>query len=161
MPFIVAHSRLPSPLSPASSLFWLCLSILLFAGCVTPYQPLGYTGGYSDLVLDDETFRVSFIGNGYTSSDIVETYLLYRCAELTVQRGFDYFVIMDSKNGTDLYIDSDRSEVSSFNTHRAAHIIKVFKGPKPTVAGTFGAREIMENLQAQLAGLAKKTIKQR
>ena len=38
---------------------------------------------------------VSFSGNSYTSRDTVEKYLLYRAAELTVQRGYDYFVFTD------------------------------------------------------------------
>ena len=76
----------------------LCLFIV--SGCSTPYQSEGARGGYSDLLLDNDTFRVSFTGNGYTSSDKVEIYLLYRCAELAVQRGFDYFIINNIKDET-------------------------------------------------------------
>jgi hypothetical protein len=61
----------------------------------TPYQPLtaGVTqsGGYSEIKLEDNRWRVTFQGNSMTSRAIVETYLLHRAAELTVNQGFDWF----------------------------------------------------------------------
>ena len=69
---------------------------LLLSACATAYQPAAFTGGYSHVQIDANTFRVSFRGNGYTSRDRVETYLMYRCAELTAETGHDYFVIVGS-----------------------------------------------------------------
>jgi hypothetical protein len=51
-------------------------------------------GGYSDSRLDSNTVRVSFYGNGNTARESVENDMLYRCAEVTIQDGFDYFVIV-------------------------------------------------------------------
>jgi len=65
-------------------------------GCATPYQPKGLTGGYSDAQIDSNTYRVAFKGNGYTSREKVNNYLLVRCAEITVESGHDYFIILDS-----------------------------------------------------------------
>jgi len=78
-------------------------STLLTAGCVTPtpYQPYrdewsgGVHGGYSDKQLAADIFRVRFHGNELAARDRVEGYMLYRAAELTLQRGFDWFVILD------------------------------------------------------------------
>jgi len=68
--------------------------IVLFAtACVTPYGPRGMTGGYMDEKIDDDTYLVSFNGNGNTSSDRVWFYWIYRCAELTKEQGYDYFTI--------------------------------------------------------------------
>jgi hypothetical protein len=39
---------------------------------------------------------VSFKGNGYTPKDRVQTYMLYRCAEVTANAGYDYFVIINN-----------------------------------------------------------------
>jgi hypothetical protein len=67
------------------------------AACTTPtpYQPLvtGGTasGGFTDQRLDETHFRVTFRGNSMTSREQVETYLLYRAAELTVGQGYDWF----------------------------------------------------------------------
>lgn len=71
------------------------------AGCTTatPYQPLTPStrgeGGYSDMRLERNRYRVTFAGNSMTSRETVERYLLYRAAELTRQRGFDWFVMAD------------------------------------------------------------------
>ena len=71
------------------------------AACVTatPYQPLvpghGASGGFSDTRLAADRFSVTFRGNSLTSRETVETYLLYRAAELTLEQGGDWFVMVD------------------------------------------------------------------
>jgi len=73
----------------------------LLSGCTTatPYQPLGQnraaSGGYFEEQIESNRFRVTFSGNSMTSRDTVERYLLYRAAELTRQRGYDWFVMAD------------------------------------------------------------------
>jgi hypothetical protein len=66
----------------------------MLVGCVTSYQPWGTTGGYKDRQIDDQTLHVEFRGNGYTSPDTVHKYFMYRCAELTQQHGFKYFMVI-------------------------------------------------------------------
>jgi hypothetical protein len=67
----------------------------------TPYQPYrgesaaGTHGGYSDQRLAPDRFRVRFHGNDLTSRERVESYLLYRAAELTLASGYDWFAITD------------------------------------------------------------------
>jgi len=79
----------------------LASGLLLMAGCATEaaYQPATGAGfsrvGYSDRMIEANRFMVSFDGNSYTSRDTVERYLLYRAAELTVQQGFDHFILAD------------------------------------------------------------------
>lgn len=74
---------------------------LMTAGCATEtaYRPATGTGfartGYSDRMIEANRYMVSFAGNTYTARDTVERYLLYRAAELTVQHGFDYFILAD------------------------------------------------------------------
>lgn len=76
----------------------------LVASCAptpTPYQPFrphsagGIHGGYSEERLAADEFRVRFHGNSMTSRDRVEGYMLYRAAELTLQSGFDWFLVAD------------------------------------------------------------------
>ncbi|MEI9927041.1 MAG: hypothetical protein WDN44_04060 [Sphingomonas sp.] len=77
----------------------------------TPYQPASSPGsyhmGYSDQRLDDTHFRVGFSGNSLTARETVERYLLYRAAELTVQSGFDYFVLVsrDTETKSSTYLE--------------------------------------------------------
>ncbi|MDP1026310.1 hypothetical protein Q5H91_03725 [Sphingomonas sp. KR1UV-12] len=79
----------------------LATSTLLVAGCATEttYRPATGQGfnrsGYSDRQIEPNRFLVSFAGNSVTSRDTVERYLFFRAAELTLQQGFDYFVMAD------------------------------------------------------------------
>lgn len=92
----------------------LGLSIGL-AGCetATPYQPLAKgsatAGGFTDQQIDADHFRITFDGNSLTSRETVETYLLYRAAELTVAKGFDWFEMVDRHTDKDkrTYVDPD------------------------------------------------------
>lgn len=79
----------------------LATSTLLVAGCATEtrYRPATGQGfsrtGYSDRQIEPDRFIVSFAGNSVTSRDTVERYLFFRAAELTLQQGYDYFVMAD------------------------------------------------------------------
>ncbi|MBB4266373.1 CC0125/CC1285 family lipoprotein [Roseospira visakhapatnamensis] len=74
---------------------------LLVAACATgpattPYQAARETGyGYGGQQIGDARFRVTFSGNSRTPRETVESYLLYRAAEVTLQRGYDAFVVVD------------------------------------------------------------------
>lgn len=77
-------------------------TMLVTTGCAyrsTPYQPLSsanrISGGYSDERISEDRFRVKFSGNTLTSREKVESYLLFRAAELTLEQGRDWFVIED------------------------------------------------------------------
>ena len=79
----------------------LAASTLMVAGCATEttYRPATGQGfnrqGYSDRQIEPGRFLVSFAGNSVTSRDTVERYLFFRAAELTLQNGYDYFVMAD------------------------------------------------------------------
>ena len=75
-------------------MFVLALSLMLL-GCATPYQKNGLTGGFDETILSPNVFRVSFQGNGYTSLERAKDYALLRCAEVSLEHGFKYFVVMD------------------------------------------------------------------
>ena len=85
------------------------------AGCATPtpYQPnvrgAAQSGGYSEIRLEPNRFRVTFSGNSLTSRETVESYLLYRSAELTVAQGYDWFTAADrrTERSTQFYADPD------------------------------------------------------
>jgi hypothetical protein len=74
---------------------------LLLAGCATqtPYQasstPNSSGYGFSEQAIESNRVRITFSGNTLTERETVETYLLYRAAEVTLQRGFDYFTVVN------------------------------------------------------------------
>lgn len=89
------------------------VALALLAGCATatPYQPLGYPGergGYTNQQLDQTHWRVSFYGNSLTSRQQVETYLLYRAAELSLQQGFQCFTLVNRDTDRDVQYRVDR-----------------------------------------------------
>lgn len=71
---------------------------LLLAGCATPptpYAPRDGRYGYSEQQIETDRYRVVFHGNSATSRERVETFLLYRAAELTLENGYDHFQVVD------------------------------------------------------------------
>ena len=69
----------------------------MLAGCgtATPYQPATDGQGYAEQALERDRYRVTFVGNSLTSRETVENYLLYRAAEVTLEKGYDHFVIVE------------------------------------------------------------------
>ena len=79
-------------------------AVLTLGACVgeTPYQSLATSpdpgrGGYSERQIEPGKWRVLFSGNSLTSRQTVETYLLYRAAELTVEQGYDWFSLQKAE----------------------------------------------------------------
>jgi hypothetical protein len=77
----------------------LGMALASLAACATqtPYQPSAGANsyGFSEQVVEANRLRITFRGNTLTDRETVETYLLYRAAEMTLERGFDYFVVID------------------------------------------------------------------
>ncbi len=71
----------------AAFLISLIAAVALTA-CQTPYK-----GGAIERAVATNVYEVSFRGNGYTSGDMVWNYWIYRCAELTLEKGYTSFVI--------------------------------------------------------------------
>lgn len=80
--------------------FFLLLLAVLVSGCATAYGPSGFGGGYTDTMLQADVFKVSFRGNGFTDAERVSDFALLRAAELTINHGFNYFIIVDNKEAT-------------------------------------------------------------
>ncbi len=71
------------------------LALLAACATATPYQAATDTDrGFSEQKIEDNRFQVQFAGNSLTDRKTVETYLLYRAAELTKQNGFDHFRVV-------------------------------------------------------------------
>ncbi len=91
---------------------------LALAACATstPYAPAEREGGYgfAEQRIEDNRYRVTFRGNSSTSREAVENFLLFRAAELTVENGYDHFIV----------VENDTETRRSFSTSGAA-----FGGP--------------------------------
>lgn len=98
---------------------WLFLVALILAGCRTPYmaydcEPTGEPwpfpgwnckGGYSELELGSETYQVSFSGRNISTAKS-QDYALLRAAELTLEKGHRYFLVLGTRSQTDVQLHS-------------------------------------------------------
>ncbi len=78
----------------------IAASALTLAACATatPYQPASQPGafdGFSQQMIENDRARVTFGGNSLTNRETVENYLLYRSAEIAVERGFETFTLQE------------------------------------------------------------------
>ncbi len=102
----------------------LLLAALLFAcTTATPYQPniagQKVSGGYSDNRLAADRYEVSFEGNTLTSRERVESYLLYRAAELTIDSGYTWFRLVDhtTEAEREIYVDRYPRVISPYGPY--------------------------------------------
>jgi hypothetical protein len=115
--------------------------MIMAQGCsksqVTLYQPSAWDGGYSDMKITKDSYTVEFTGNGFSNVNRVQFYFLYRCAEITIREGYDWFFILE-----------DQAPVRE---KTAGGIIKMGRGEQPSdVKLVFIAREVMENVEERI-----------
>ncbi len=106
--------------------------------CATPYVKnaggLFSGSGYQDIPIDSTTYRIVFYGShGATSLEQVDRYAFYRSAELTEEKGYDYFIIQQS--------GADEKNRIAWNT------VRMFKGQPPeNDFATFDARTVIREM---------------
>lgn len=83
--------------------------VALMTACATqtPYKIADKRGapGYTETMLTDTRYRVTFTGNSTTPAETVKDYALLRAAELTLEKGYEWFQLADR--------DSDKKVRSS------------------------------------------------
>ena len=145
------------------------LAAVSLAGCVTatPYQPAAKGLGYAEQRLETNRYKVTFAGNSSTPRETVETYLLYRAAEVTLQNGYDYFVLVDQSTDKDTTytwypysywgpgfgpgFGASSGTSMPRSEYQAQANILIFKGAKdPTNNHAFDARDLKSNLEASI-----------
>jgi hypothetical protein len=114
----------------------------LLAGCATAYQPDGVSGGYSDKVLAANTVQVTFRGNRMTTPEMVHSFLLRRCAEVTQQDGYRYFAVVHEEGPSEANTDSFGSKISTAT-------IQMYQGMPQGEARAYDASLLLRELLAQ------------
>ncbi|WP_084395779.1 CC0125/CC1285 family lipoprotein [Henriciella aquimarina] len=101
------------------------LALLGACATATPYQPATNSDrGYSDQQIENNRWMITFSGNSLTDRQTVETYLLYRAAELTSQQGFDHFRMVRRATDADsrfVPVGSTYSHFSPYYRYYGAH----------------------------------------
>jgi len=141
-----------------------CVSLMV-GGCATPYQPYSTQGGYSHTPLGVNVADVYFQGNGFTDKGVVKRYALRYAAELTLNSGYDYF-LLEREGGesqtettrmpatvttdcyqigftTDCYSNVSGGQNLTFNKHTSALRIRMFQGQTPNQTGYYDAAFIV------------------
>jgi hypothetical protein len=99
-------------------------SLALLGACATatPYQAAtGSDRGYSEQKIENNRFQVQFAGNSLTDRKTVETYLLYRAAELTKQNGYDHFRVVRRDTDAKTRLVGSPSAYDPFYDHFFLH----------------------------------------
>lgn len=144
-------------------------AILALAACGGPtaYAPaMNGADGFAERQIEGNRYRVQFRGNSLTDRETVETYLLYRAAEVTLASGHDHFRIVEQDVEPTTTYHGDGPGVGVFGSHgfgygtgiglslgttlapatsyEAVVNILVFKGPKPEGdPNAYDAREVI------------------
>lgn len=79
---------------------------LTLLGCATPYQSMGFSGGYSSSALDDDTYLVTVKVNAFTDASTAYSYFHRRAAEICTYRGFKSYQVLDSDKSSKKSIQS-------------------------------------------------------
>ena len=116
----------------------ICISI---SSCGAPkYRAKYWKGGYSEIKIAEDGYSVRFQGNGYTSKEKAVDYCLLRCAELTNNSGYSYFIIF--KNSEDNLMMHKSAWASVHNT------IKLFH-EKPNQNDVYEAKYIISSIKGK------------
>ena len=145
------------------------MSCVLISGCATRYAPADPFGfGYTDRKIDEATYVVTFRGNTKSSEDSAWNLWAYRCAELTIKNGYEYFALKDSVRpkvswGMDAqwtmqHVTAYGAPTYSFtpgyavSTYTMGGVIRMFKSPLPEeVPVAIDAKTVLEMLKAYVA----------
>jgi hypothetical protein len=164
---------------------WRCgliaLALTILCGCVpAPYRALHTnlwdiaTDGYEDTQIDSNTFRISYLGQSGVLQTTADLYGMFRCAELTVEKGYDYFVVLEESSNKDINTNASNSlsthtdppgrsgapaittvrsttTVSTSSQYSTVRQIKVYRGSKPEEnPHAYNAREVMSYLEPKI-----------
>lgn len=106
--------------------------LVMAAGCATTYYtPLGEADRDEVEQLKSNVYRVEYRVSSFTSQEQLDAYLRWRCAELTLREGYDFFHL------------AQRADVLVLS-RRTSMTVTMYKGSKPVGApDLFDAKEVL------------------
>jgi hypothetical protein len=118
----------------------------LLSGCATSYSPKGLRGfGYEEKEIfgTKDIYAVEFKGNNDTPLSYVWRYILYRCAEITIEKNYDYFVILST---TDLTVFETLGGIIGNRFPHFEKKVKLIKSPvPPDLTDVYEAKEVLNS----------------
>ncbi|MDA9090775.1 hypothetical protein N9J84_01575 [Porticoccaceae bacterium] len=89
----------------------------LTAAC-TPYQNVGYSGGFYHTKMTDNFYIVGFIGNGFTNRSRAYGFAFMRAMEIGSELGFTHAVIEGTQDKTTSHVLDSGSTANTSGTIR-------------------------------------------
>jgi hypothetical protein len=138
--------------------YLIILLATFLTSCATHYGISGFRGGYNEIKIDENTYDVSFKGNGYTSGEQIKRYFLYRCSEIALSQDCSFFIMYDKNIGSKTYATNTQGSINdngSFNANTNTVIksfgsgtIKLFKEKPNDYNGiVYDAKELKNSLE--------------
>jgi len=119
---------------------------LALAGCATPYGSTGLAGGYREHYVNDKLIKVDFFGNGYIDSAHVQSFALYRCAEVAKARQKAYFFLYDSIGAAARDVPSAQPRVGTLGGKPMAFaFVRMVDQP---LTGALDVKEVLAQLES-------------
>lgn len=134
---------------------------LMTAACATQaplYQAraAGERYGYAEQQVEPNRVRISYNGDTMTPRETVETYLLYRAAEATLERGYDSFLIVAHDATQDTRYEGTgvarpgMGGVRQITNHNAMADVVMFEGHPSGNANLYDAHAVQQSLETRI-----------
>jgi hypothetical protein len=109
-------------------------------------------GGFDEVRISANSYRISVQGNGYTSSERAEQIMMLRASELTLQNGYTHYALQNRESTTDndLVYTGIYTGYSNIRRPRGAYVITMMKGPN-LPPDAYDARIIEAELRTKLS----------
>ena len=128
------------------TIFSVLVVALLLASCATGYgQKSFFSGGFEDTQLGPDIFRISFSGNDSTSMARTKDFALLRSAELALENGYPYFVVVNEREWVvEVQVDDIKG-----NEPRASTTIQLLKTKDGVGGVVYDAQFLVDSLKAK------------
>ena len=113
----------------------LLILVATLAGCAgagfgpTRYEAMkGDAYGYDDMPLGGGVYRIAFSGNSNTPAELVDRFVLYRAAQITLAAGGKRFLVVDDKGQQSVSTYSGSSMITGTDVTRTPSAGRLFPG---------------------------------
>ncbi len=107
----------------------ICLFLIVLLSCSTPYQRMGFAGGYEDQYLGNEIYMITVSVNSYTSKSTAYNYFHKRANEITKENGYVRYEVIEimSSDRKGLFYYDGGTKVQPTNKPEIFGRIRCFK----------------------------------
>jgi len=135
----------------------VCFVLGALTSCTT-YTKSGFSGGFDEIRLGEDVWRVSAKGNARASKDLIANIVMMRSADLAVQNGFSHFAIVSgsrsSQTGVNHIPGTNGGTLISYSKPTEVNTVLMFRGKPKDFNGviyeaSFICRSLGEKLKSE------------